>query len=59
VRPVAIAWTDSGESVVQNGVRPGEVVVTDGQLRLTAGAHVTVKSPASTPQADAQSKVQP
>jgi multidrug efflux system membrane fusion protein len=55
VRPVTIAWTDSGESVIQNGVRPGEVVVTDGQLRLTPGAHVTVKSPAGAAPAGAQS----
>jgi multidrug efflux system membrane fusion protein len=55
VRPVTIAWTDAGESVVQNGVRPGEVVVTDGQLRLTPGAHVTVKSPTGAAPAGAQS----
>jgi multidrug efflux system membrane fusion protein len=48
VRPVTIAWTDSGESVIQNGVRPGEVVVTDGQLRLTNGSRVSVKNAAST-----------
>jgi multidrug efflux system membrane fusion protein len=55
VRPVTIAWTDSGESVIQNGVRPGDVVVTDGQLRLTPGAHVTVKSPTGAAPAGSQS----
>jgi multidrug efflux system membrane fusion protein len=31
--------------VIESGVQPGETVVTDGQLRLTPGAKVTIKSP--------------
>jgi multidrug efflux pump subunit AcrA (membrane-fusion protein) len=30
-------------AVVQKGLTPGEVVVTDGQLRLTTGSKVDVK----------------
>jgi multidrug efflux system membrane fusion protein len=45
-RPVKIAWTEGNETVISEGVRPGETVVTDGQLRLTPGAKVSLK-PAS------------
>jgi multidrug efflux system membrane fusion protein len=34
----------SGETVVAQGVRPGERVVTDGYLRLTPGAKVEIKA---------------
>jgi multidrug efflux system membrane fusion protein len=43
VRPITIKRTQAGESVVGSGLRPGEQVVTDGQLRLVNGAGVTVK----------------
>jgi len=43
VRPISIKRTQSGESVVGTGLKPGEQVVTDGQLRLVNGAAVTVK----------------
>lgn len=44
LRPVKIGITDDGNTVVQSGLSAGETVVTDGQLRLTANAKVTVKS---------------
>ena len=31
------------ETVIKNGLKPGETVVTDGQLRLVAGSHVSIK----------------
>ncbi len=43
-RPVIIGITYQGETVVQKGLVAGETVVTDGQLRLTPGAMVNVKS---------------
>src|SRR6185295_4279019 len=43
-RPLKVAWTDGDDVVVQSGLKPGETVVTDGQLRLTPGARVTVSS---------------
>jgi multidrug efflux system membrane fusion protein len=42
-RPVKIAWTDGGETVIADGLEAGETVVTDGQLRLTPGARVTIR----------------
>ncbi len=37
-----------GLAVVASGIRPGDVVVTEGQLRLTAGAKVSVIKSATT-----------
>jgi len=41
-RPVKVARTIGGESVISSGVEPGETVVTDGQLRLIPGIKVQV-----------------
>jgi multidrug efflux system membrane fusion protein len=46
-RPVTVARTHGTLSVVARGVQPGERVVTDGQLRLSPGARVEIKSPAT------------
>jgi membrane fusion protein, multidrug efflux system len=43
-RPVKIARTIGGDSVISQGLKPGETVVTDGQLRLIPGIKVQVKS---------------
>jgi multidrug efflux system membrane fusion protein len=43
-RPVVVGWTEGRESVIQSGLKPGETVVIDGQLRLTPGARVNGKS---------------
>ncbi len=43
-RPVTIGVTFAGETVVQSGLRVGETVVTDGQLRLEPGIKVNIKS---------------
>lgn len=42
-RPVVVARTFEGETVIERGVTPGERVVTDGQLRLFPGAKVEIK----------------
>ncbi len=42
VRPITVQRTTDDSSVVE-GVEPGETVVTDGQLRLVAGAKVQIK----------------
>ncbi|MEW6715424.1 MAG: efflux RND transporter periplasmic adaptor subunit [Nitrospirota bacterium] len=42
-RPVVISRTIDGEAVVQEGLQPGDEVVTDGQLRLVPGAKVEIK----------------
>jgi multidrug efflux system membrane fusion protein len=44
-RPVAVGRSMDGEVVVKQGVKAGEIVVTDGQLRLVPGAKVEVKKP--------------
>ena len=41
VRPVTVARQFGEEMVIAQGLTDGEEVVTDGQLRLTPGAHVT------------------
>src|SRR5919204_1484104 len=43
IRPVTVARASDTETVLKSGVRPGETVVTDGQLRLTQGARISVK----------------
>jgi multidrug efflux system membrane fusion protein len=42
-RPVTVGSSDEKEAVIDKGLAPGEVVVTDGQLRLSPGAKVQVK----------------
>ena len=41
-RPVKVARTVGGDSVISSGVQPGETVVTDGQLRLIPGMKVQI-----------------
>lgn len=47
LRPVVVARTLGDMSVIKSGVRAGETVVTDGQLRLVPGAKVEIKTLAS------------
>jgi multidrug efflux system membrane fusion protein len=42
-RPVAVAWSYGDLAVVAQGVKPGEKVVTDGQLNLVSGVSVELK----------------
>jgi len=43
-RPVEVERTYEEETVIRSGLRPGETVVTDGQLRLVPGARVEIKA---------------
>lgn len=43
-RPVAVTLQQTGSAVIGEGLREGETVVTDGQLRLSPGAKVQVKA---------------
>jgi multidrug efflux system membrane fusion protein len=45
VRPVTVARQFGEDMVIAQGLRDGEEVVTDGQLRLTPGAQVTTAGP--------------
>ena len=42
-RPVQVSRTVEDVAVIANGVRPGDRVVTDGQMRLGPGARVVVR----------------
>jgi multidrug efflux system membrane fusion protein len=44
IRPVVIGESIDNQTVVTSGLKAGETVVTDGQLRLIPGATVTIKS---------------
>src|SRR3954467_8866414 len=43
LRPVTFARTHGDESIIRDGVKPGETIVTDGQLRLVPGSRVSIK----------------
>jgi multidrug efflux system membrane fusion protein len=45
LRPVKVARSEGSVVVMTSGLKPGEEVVTDGQLRLTPGVRVSVKQP--------------
>jgi membrane fusion protein, multidrug efflux system len=46
VRPVTVSWTQGSTAVIQSGVKPGESVVTDGQMILKAGSLIKAIQPA-------------
>ena len=43
LRPVTVARTAGTETILKLGVKPGETVVIDGQLRLVPGSRISVK----------------
>ena len=43
---VTVEHEDDGRSVISQGLKPGDVVVTDGQLRLAPGMKVSIKASA-------------
>jgi len=45
VRTVSVSRTRGNIAVVTTGLKPGEQVVTDGQLRLLPGSKISVKAP--------------
>jgi multidrug efflux system membrane fusion protein len=44
LRSVVVERTSGDQSVIKSGLNPGEIVVTDGQLRLNPGTRVSVKN---------------
>jgi membrane fusion protein, multidrug efflux system len=44
LRPVTVARTHGDDSIIRTGLKPGETIVTDGQLRLVPGSRVSVKA---------------
>lgn len=60
-RTVTLGPTKAGVSVVASGLKAGEQVVVDGQLKLTPGAHISISGtapppPAIAPVSDASTK---
>lgn len=49
-RPITVAMNMNQEAVIAKGLKLGEKVVTDGQLRLVPGATVAIKTPAENKQ---------
>jgi len=47
LRPVTVERSTGDWAVIADGVKPGETVVTDGQVRLGPGSHVQIAAPAS------------
>jgi RND family efflux transporter, MFP subunit len=47
VQPIEVARTAGNETVIKSGVNGGDVVVTDGQLRLVPGSHINIKTSAA------------
>jgi membrane fusion protein, multidrug efflux system len=44
LRTVKVERTENGLSVITEGVKPGETVVTDGQVRLIAGTKIRIRT---------------
>jgi multidrug efflux system membrane fusion protein len=51
MRPVSVKRTLGQESVIESGLKPGERVVIDGQIRLIKGSKVEIKSANEAPKA--------
>jgi multidrug efflux system membrane fusion protein len=49
LRPVKVRFQDQTIAALDESVKPGERVVTDGQLRLIPGTKVTITKPDNTP----------
>ena len=48
LRTVVVERTSGDQSVIKDGLKAGETVVTDGQLRLVPGSRVSIKNAAAT-----------
>src|SRR6202142_4082080 len=48
IRPVVVSRTYGNDSIIEKGLKPGEKVVTDGQLRIVTGVKVQIQESADT-----------
>ncbi|MBS0657875.1 MAG: efflux RND transporter periplasmic adaptor subunit [Verrucomicrobia bacterium] len=48
-RPIKVAQIEGGEALIEEGLRPGETVVVDGQYKLQPGSKTEVVSPGAVP----------
>src|SRR5581483_3006466 len=44
LQPVTVARAAGAETIVRDGIQAGDTVVTDGQIRLVPGSHITVRN---------------
>jgi len=44
LQPVTVVRTSGGESVVTGGLKAGDIVITDGQIRLVPGSRISVRT---------------
>ena len=42
VQPISVSWTQGDTVVIKSGIKPGDVLVTDGQMILKAGSLVRI-----------------
>jgi multidrug efflux system membrane fusion protein len=54
VRPVKVSQIEDGEALVNEGLKPGEQVVVEGQYRLQAHSHVRIEKSARAAQEEAE-----
>jgi len=59
MRAIKVAQTENNETVVDDGLKPGEDVVVDGQYKLQPGAHVEMTSAPGKTAADASPSKSP
>jgi membrane fusion protein, multidrug efflux system len=59
LRPVRVDRTVGGLAIIADGVRPGDSVVTDGQLRLSPGAAVKIVAGLSDQNPDSKEEPRP
>jgi multidrug efflux system membrane fusion protein len=58
LHPVHVAQISDGQALIDQGLKSGDVVVVDGQYRLTEGSHVRELHGKAATEADLQSSVQ-
>jgi|WetSurMetagenome_2_1015567.scaffolds.fasta_scaffold00682_22 membrane fusion protein, multidrug efflux system len=46
MRPVVVSSANDNDSIIEKGLKPGETIVLDGQLRVTPGGKVKIKGAA-------------
>jgi multidrug efflux system membrane fusion protein len=49
LRPVKVSRATADETIVTSGVKPGDILVRDGQLRLVNGSRISIKQDAQKP----------
>ena len=48
LRTISVERASADETIIKSGLKPGETVVTDGQIRLVPGSRINVKPPVGT-----------